>query len=170
MTGWRPDLHRLSRPDLAAELVQDIITRKVEERQREAVAEQLETLRRRQRPWLFWIFGLLPVMGVLVIWNLVRRAETPKVFVADELDASVRLKIFLTAKAVQAYRDSTRRLPAGLADLGMEGIGLVYEHQGTTYTITDTSGILPLTYYSGDDLTIFSAAYGQLSTPRRSGS
>jgi hypothetical protein len=170
MTGWRPDLHRLSRPDLAAELVQDILTRKVEERQREAVAEQLETLRRRQRPWLYWIFGLLPILGVLVIWNLVRRAEAPPVFRAEELDASVRLKIFLTAKAIYAYRDSTRRFPASLAELGMRDIGLVYERTATSFTITDTSAVLPLTYYSGDDLTIFSSAYQQLSAPRRSGS
>lgn len=170
MTGRRPDLHRLSRPDLAAELVQDIITRRAEERKREAVAEQLETLRRKQRPWLWWIFGLLPVLGILGIWNLVRRAEVPTVFAVEELDASVRLKIFLAAKAVQAYRDSTHRLPASLADVRMADIGLVYERAANSYTISDTSGVLPLTYYSGDDLYIFSSAYRELAHRRRTGS
>ena len=169
MTGPRGE-HRLSRSDLASALVQDIINRKVEERQREVETEQQEAVRRRQRPWLWWLFGLLPLFLVVGAWSLVRAAERPRVFTPEELDASVRLTMFFTVKSIEAYRDSARRLPASLADVGMGDSKLVYQRTGNrSFTVTDTVGGVPLIYYSGDDLTVFSSALHELEVRQRLG-
>lgn len=160
----------MSRADLASELVQDIINRKVEDRQREVETERREETKRRQRPWLWWIFGLVPIFLVVGAWSLVRAAERPRVFTPEELDASVRLTIFFTVKSIEAYRDSARHLPATLADVGMGDSRLVYQRTGNrTFTVTDTVGGVPLIYYSGDDLTVFSSAMHELRVRQRMG-
>ena len=167
MTGGRHSEHRIT--GLAAELVQDIIHRKVEERQREEESVRLDAVRQRQRPWLWWTFGLLPILLVVVLWSLVRQTERPRVFTSEELDASVRLNIYLTVKSIQAYRDSTRRWPESLGDIGMGDSRLVYERSGNGFIVSDTTGVLPLTYYAGDDLTVFASALHELQVRQRFG-
>jgi hypothetical protein len=159
----------MTRPDLAAELVQDIINRKVEEQHRDEEVERVEALRKRQRPWLWWMFGLVPMFLIVGAWTLVRAAERPRVFSPEELDASVRLNIFLTVKSIQAFRDSARHYPASLADIGMEGSRLLYVRTGNTFTVSDTTGGVPLVYYAGDDLTVFGSALHELEVRQRMG-
>jgi len=161
-----PEKHRLSRPDMAAQLVADIIQQKVTEIKQER-AEVQETVKRKKRRSVFWYFaGLLPLLTGLTIWNLSRRGELPEVFTPEELDASVRVKIFLAAQAVQAYRDSLGRWPTSLAVVGMGDEGLVYERTDAIFTVRDTTGGVPLIYHAGESLAPFANAYAVMARRR----
>ena len=167
MTAPRsPEKHRLSRPDMAAQLVADIIQQKVAAVKQER-AEQQQLVQRKKRHSALWYFaGLLPLLLGLTIWNLSRRGEVPEVFTPEELDASVRVRIFLAAQAVQAYRDSLGRWPASLAAVGMGDGGLVYQRTDSIFTVTDTSGGVPLVYHAGESLAPFANAYAVLARRR----
>jgi hypothetical protein len=151
---------------MAAQLVADIIQQKVMEIKQER-AEIQETFKRKKRHAVFWyLAGLLPLLLGLTIWNLSRRGDMPEVFTPEELDASVRFKVFLAAQAVQAYRDSLGRWPASLAAVGMGDEGLVYQRIDSIFTVTDTSGSVPLVYHAGESLAPFANGYTHLSRRR----
>jgi len=161
-----PEKHRLSRPDMAAQLVADIIQQKVTEIKQER-AEAQQTVQRKKRRSVFWYFaGLLPLLVGLTVWNLSRRGDVPQVFTPEELDASVRVRMFLAAQAVQAYRDSLGRWPSSLAVVGMGDAGLVYERMDSIFTVTDTTGGVPLIYHAGESLAPFANAYAVLARRR----
>ena len=119
--------HRLSRPDLAAEIVADIIKQKVDD-----AKQQKEEARRPppKRTRAVVLMVSVPVLFGLTAWNLVHAHDRPTVFTAEQLDAGVRFRIYLAAQAVEAYRDSRGRLPPTLGAVGMEGDGLDYSPDG----------------------------------------
>ncbi|MBI1968159.1 MAG: hypothetical protein HYS40_09225 [Gemmatimonadetes bacterium] len=158
--------HRLSQPDVAAQLVADILKQKVEEVKQDKVERQRAVLRKRRRSKLWYSLALLPLFLGLTIWNLTRASTQPTVFTPEELDASLRFKMFLAAQAVQAYRDSAGTWPSSLAVVGMEDAALVYQLADTSYTIADTSGGVPLVYHSGETLAPFADGYALLARRR----
>lgn len=159
--------HRLSRPDMAAQLVADIIKQKVDEVKQHKVDEQLAVRRGKRRSKLWYFAGLLPVFLGLTIWNLTRAGEAPELFTPEEVDAGVRFRIFLAAQAVQAYRDSLGKWPRTLAAAGMDGEGLVYRLADSSYTIADTTGGVPLVYHGGESLSLFADGYAYLARQKR---
>jgi hypothetical protein len=152
---------------MAAQLVADIIKQKVEEIKEEKFQRLQAVLLKRRRSKLWYFLGLLPLFLLLTIWNLVRSGEEPRVFSSEELVAGTRFKMYLTAQAVQAYRDSAGRWPRNLAAVGLARERLVYQLVDGTYTITDTSGSVPLVYRGGESLTLFANAYAVLARRRR---
>ena len=153
---------RLSRPDLAAELVRDILTRKVEEREREESEERERVLRKKTRSFAMVFLVLAPLFLIVTAITLGSRDAKPRVFTPSEEDAGVRLKIYLAAQAVRAYRDSARRLPASLADVGFDHEGLVYRRVDHTFEISDTNSVIPFTYRGGEDAEFFRSAAKEL--------
>lgn len=162
----KPD-PRLSRPDMAAQLVADIIKQKVDEVKQEKVERQQQVQRRRRHSRYWYFLGLLPVLLGLTVWNLSRAGEPPTVFTPEEVDAGIRFRIFLAAQAVQAYRDSAGHWPADLGAVGMADQGLTYRLVDSTYAISDTSHAVPLEYHGGDNVALFADAYGVLARRRR---
>lgn len=158
---------RLSRPDMAAQLVADIIKQKVDEVKTEKVQRQLAVQRKKRRSTLWYSLGLLPVFLGLTIWNLTRAGELPEVFTPEELDAGVRFKMYLAAEAVEAYRDSLGTWPRSLAAVGMADEGLVYHIVDSSYTVADTTGGVPLVYHGGESLSLFADAYAFLAQKKR---
>lgn len=158
--------HRLSQPDMAAQLVADIIKQKVEEVKQDKVQRQRAVLLKKRRSKLWYFLGLLPVFLGLTIWNLTRAGEPPVVFTPEEIEASVRFKIYLAAQTVQAFRDSAGLWPRSLAAVGMADEGLVYRLVDTSFTIADTSGGVPLVYHGGENLALFADAYAMLARRR----
>ena len=154
---------RLSRPDMAAQLVADIIKQKVEEVKHDKFERQQAVLKKKRRSKLWYSLGLLPVLLGLTIWNLTRSSHPPVVFTPEEVEAGIRFKIFLAAQGVEAYRDSVGTWPRNLAAVGMADEGLVYRLVDTSYTVADTSGGVPLVYHGGESLALFSDAYGFLA-------
>ncbi|MGH7569866.1 MAG: hypothetical protein ACREL9_13025, partial [Gemmatimonadales bacterium] len=162
-----PRGHRLTRPDLAAAIVADIIKQKVEEVKH--AKQEARRPRERSRAWVI-VLGLPLVLG-LTGWNLLRVRERPVVFTATQVDAGVRFKIYLAVQAVETYRQSLGRLPPDLGAVGMDGDGLTYRRTDSTYTIAAEAGAgsdgaagTPLyEYRSGDDLTPFADGYAELA-------
>ena len=158
----KPARHRLSRPDMAAQLVSDIIHQKVAAVQQDRADEQKAVQRKKRRSKLWYFAVLLPTLLGLSVWNVVRSGAVPVVLTPEEIDASIRFRIFLAAQAVEAYRDSAGRWPRDLAAVGLEAEGLVYTLVERTYTVADTSHGVPLTYRGGESLAPFADAYAQL--------
>lgn len=156
------DRYRLSSRDVAAQLVADIIHHKVEEKKRGEEAKRIGLKRRRRRNRAWYFLGALPLLLTLTVWNVVRHARKPEVFNAAERESIIRLQMYIAAEGVEAYRDSTGRWPADLRAVGMEDAGLVYEAQGNSFAVTDTSMRVPLTYRRGDPLAPFAAGYAEL--------
>jgi hypothetical protein len=156
-----PEL-RLSRPDLAAELVRDILTQKVESRQRERFEEQERVLRKKTRSLAMVFLVLTPLFLIITAVHLGGRGAEARVFTRAEEDAGVRLKIYLAAQAVRAYRDSTRRWPITLGEVGFEQEGLRYRRIDNTFEISDTNSVIPFTYRGDEDPDFFRSAYKDL--------
>ena len=158
--------HRLSQPDMAAQLVADIIKQKVEEVKQDKVERQRAVLRKKRQSKLWYFLGLLPVFLGLTIWNLTRAGEPPLVFTPEEIEASIRFRIYLTAQAVEAYRASMGQLPRSLTAAGVDAVGLVYTLVDSSYTVADPSGGVPLVYHGGENLALFADAYAMLTRRR----
>lgn len=148
--------------DIAAQLIADIIHRKVEavQEQQAAVVAAATQRRRRGRAWYFLV--ALPLLIGLSAWNLVRATSTPEVFSVEERESAVRFRMYLAAQAVEAYRDSLRRWPADLGAVGFADAGFVYQAGERDFEISDTSASVPLTYRRGDPLRPFAGAYHEL--------
>jgi hypothetical protein len=152
--------HRLTRPDLAVEILHELVKQKSEE-MRQARDQVLAPPRRPRRP--LYLVLLFVVFSGLTAWNVGRAGQVPVVFTADEMEASVRYRIYLATRVVEAYRDSAGRFPATLKIVGIDDDGLVYVPSTSTYTILAESGGRRIAYRLGDDLTPFAAAYGALA-------
>ena len=153
---------RLSRPDLAAQFVADIVKQRVEdarERKREVVRDRE---RHQRRPWLL---VLIPLFFVLFGWNMLAAGSTPAVFSRAEREASLRFRIYLAAQGVKAFRDSAGYLPPDLPTIGIFEDRIAYVPDGTLYAIVGSEGGLQLTYRSGEDLQPYAAAYQRLARP-----
>lgn len=154
MSPISPKKPNRSRPDLASELVHDILKKKLEDKQRgeapkpSAAATRLRRLR-------LTLLTLLPVFLGFMLWNLTAARQTPVVFSPAEMDAGVRFKMFLAAQALRTYRDSTGRWPASLDAVGFAGEGLEYDVVDTSYVLTGMSGEIPFTHRAGEDLAFF---------------
>lgn len=153
---------RVTRPDTAAQLVADIIHHKVEtaRRQQEAAVAAVQRRRRRGRGWYFFV--ALPLLVGLTAWNLARSTRAPVVFTAAERESGVRVRMYLAAQAVEAYRDSLGRWPASLSAVGFGDAGFVYQAGGRVFEISDTSASVPLVYRRGDAVEPFADALREL--------
>jgi hypothetical protein len=157
--------HRLSHPEVAAQLVSDILHHRVEEVKRTQRAAREAVTRRGRRRRLWWL-GTVPLLLGLTSWNFARAARAPEVFTADERESSLRFQIYLASQGVEAYRQYTGRWPADLRAVGMGDEGFVYEIRDSIYSISDTSAAVPLTYRRGDGLAPFAAAFTELQRGR----
>jgi hypothetical protein len=160
MSETKRSRHRLVRPDLAVEIVLELVKQKAEEI-REARAEALKRPRRRRQP--LYLLGLVGLFCGLTAWNVVRAGHVPTVFSPAEIEASVRYRIYLATRAVEAYRDSAGAFPAALAAAGIDDEGLLYLPARSTYSIVAENGAGRISYRRGDNLAPFVAAYGALA-------
>lgn len=119
----------------------------------EARREQL-----RPRTSLRYTLPLVALLAALAAWLGLRPTTPPEVLTPREQDASQRLTIYLTAQAVQHYRDSTGVLPPSLGPLGLAEDGVAYEPRDSAYVLRVTATLHVLEYRSGDDLAPFAAA------------
>jgi len=155
--GKRParDPHQLQRPDLAAQMVADILKQKIADITETKAAVQ--AARPRRRNWKRWLVVLIPAFAALSAWNVITAGAEPQVFTPDELAASLRFKIYIAAQGIRAFRDSAGTLPTSLQQIRMADDGLAYVRSDTTYVIVGSAGPVHLTYRSIDDL----KAYGR---------
>ena len=157
--GNRPprDPHHLSRPDLAAQMVADILRQKIAD-VKETKAAVRAAARPRRRNWKRWLIGLIPAFCTLTAWNVLRAGAEPQVFTPDELAASLRFKIYIAVQGIRAFRDSAGTLPASLRQIGMSDQALAYVRSDTTYVIAGSAGAVHVTYRQGDDLQPYAGA------------
>ena len=156
--------HRLSRPDLAAQMVADILKEKIEDaKEVKAAAAAARPRRRHARRWLL---ALIPAFIALSAWNVLRAGAQPQVFTPDELTASLRFKIYLAVQGIRAFRDSAGTLPQSLAQIHMADDGLAYVRADTSYVIVGTAGDTHVTYRHGDDITPYAGAAQALGRRR----
>ncbi|MGH7547324.1 MAG: hypothetical protein ACREMM_04015 [Gemmatimonadales bacterium] len=160
MSRARASKHRLSRPDLAAEILIDLVKQRVEET-RDARAAALARPRRARQP--LYLLGLVGLFLGLTGWNVVRATDPPAVYSPQEWEASLRFRIYLAAQAVEAYRESTGALPTTLAALGIDDEGFSLVPGDSTYTIVAQHAPQRLSYRRGDDLAPFASAYAALA-------
>ncbi len=151
-SGKRPpqDPHQLQRPDLAAQMVADILKQKIADATETKAAVQ--AARPRRRNWKRWLVVLIPAFAALSAWNVITAGAEPQVFTPDELAASLRFKIYIAAQGIRAFRDSAGTLPTSLQQIRMADDGLAYVRSDTTYVIVGSAGPVHLTYRSIDDL------------------
>lgn len=156
--GKRPpqDPHKLQRPDLAAQMVADILKQKIAD-VRETKAAVRAALPRR-RNWTRWLVGLIPAFCALSAWNVLTAGAEPQLFTPDELAASLRFKIYVAAQAIHAFRDSAGTLPQSLQQIRMADEGLAYVRSDTSYVIVGSAGPAHVTYRQGDDLKPYGGA------------
>jgi hypothetical protein len=156
--------HKFSRPDLAAQMVSDILKERVASVKEEKAA-RAQSLRKRASPprHLLW---LMPIFLGLTGWNVWRSGRPPAVLSDAQLTASRRLNVYLAVEAVQEYKRTTGALPPTLEVAGITTPGLVYTTADPSYTVSDTTGPNALIYRSGQDLSMFAAAFHAL---RRAG-
>jgi len=159
MSGAQSSKHRLSRPDLAAEILLDLVKQRVEETRQ---ARALALVRPRRTP-LPLSLGLVVLFLGLTGWNLVRATNPPAVYSPQEAEASARFRIYLAAQAVEAYRDSAGVFPTTLAAVGIDDESLSFVPADSTYMIVAESAPERLSYRRGDDLAPFASAYGALA-------
>jgi hypothetical protein len=155
--------HKFSRPDLAAQMVSDILKERVASVKEEKAARA--QARRKPSPsrHLLW---LLPIFLGLTGWNVWRSGRPPVVLSDAQLTASRRFSVYLAVEAVQDYQRINGILPPTLAVAGVTTPGLVYATAESSYTLSDTTGPTALIYRSGQDLSMFAAA---IRTLRRGG-
>lgn len=156
--GKRPpgDPHKLQRPDLAAQMVADILKQRVADVKETKAAVQ--AARPRRRNWKRWLAGLIPAFCALSAWNLLKAGAQPQAFTPDELAASLRFKVYIAVQGVRAFRDSAGTLPVSLQQIRMADEGLAYVRSDTTYVIVGSAGAVHITYRSGDDLKPYGGA------------
>lgn len=156
--------HRLSRPDLAAQMVSDILKERVASAQ-EVKAARAQTLGKGRSPSrrLLW---LLPLFLGLTGWNVWRSGRAPQVFTDSQLTASRRLNVYLAVEGIQEYKRTHGVLPPTLEMAGITTPGLAYALAESSFTLSDTTGPAALIYRSGQDLSMFAAAFHTL---RRAG-
>lgn len=111
---------------------------------------------RPRRPVLVMLIGF---MLAVTVWNVVVNTRPPQVFTPAQVEASTRFRIYLLAQDIEAYRDSTGRLPVGLDVLGQGQDGVTYVTEGSAYYLTAFVGTERIRYRSGDDLAPFASAY-----------
>jgi len=156
--GKRPpgDPHKLQRPDLAAQMVADILKQKIADVKETKAA--VKAARPRRRNWKRWLVVLIPAFSTLTAWNVLRAGAEPQVFTPAELSASLRFKVYIAAQGIRAFRDSAGMLPASLQQIRMADLGLAYVRSDTTYVIVGSAGAVHVTYRSGEDLKPYGGA------------
>lgn len=159
MSGAQASKHRLSRPDLAAEILTDLWKQRIEEAQ-EARAAALAAPRRPRKP--LYLAGLCVLFLGLTGWNVVRVTQPVEFYTPQEWEASLRFRLYLAVQAIEQYRDSAGVFPTTLAAVGVTAEDFSFAPTGSTYTIMAQGAAGPLRYRRGDDLAPFSSAYAAL--------
>jgi hypothetical protein len=131
-------------------------------REKEAVQAASERRHPRIRSLLPLLLSLAPVFLGLTIWNILRASGEP-VIAPQDLEASVRFSIYLTAQELNAYQDSSGSLPPSLTVVGMEDDGIVYARGEAGYVLSARVGERVLQYRQGDSWASFAAAYDLLA-------
>jgi hypothetical protein len=117
----------------------------------------------RLRSVLPLLLSLAPVFVGLTAWNIMRARDDGPVIPTEDVEASVRFSIYLTAQELNAYQDSVGSLPPSLTVVGMEDDGIVYSRGETGYVLTARVGDRVLQYRQGDSWASFAAAYDLLA-------
>ena len=159
-----PKDHRLSRPDLAAQFVHDIMKQRVEDVKQTRAATTRSQRRRSAARHLLWV---VPIFVGLTVWNAWTWARPAVVFTEGQMSASRKFGVYLAVEAVKDYQRTHGVLPTSLAAAGVVTRGLAYAPLEPAFTISDTTGRDAVTYHSGDNLAPFASAYRRLL--RRSG-
>ena len=164
--GKRPsrDSHQLQRPDLAAQIVADILKQKIADVKETKAAVRAALPRRRN--WKRWLVALIPAFCGLTAWNVLRAGVEPQVFTPDELAASLRFRIYVAVQGIRAFRDSAGVLPQSLQQIRMADAGIAYVRSDTTYVIVGSAGTVHVTYRKGDDLKPYADAARTLGRTR----
>jgi hypothetical protein len=165
MSETKRSRHRLARPDLAVEILLELVKQKGEEIRQARAAAQARP-RRSRRP--LYLVSMIVMFFGLTGLNVVRAGQDPAVFSPAEMEASVRFRIYLASQAVEAYRDSAGAFPATLGVAGIDDEGLLFLPGRSTYTIVAENGAGRLSYRRGDDLAPFASAYDALARGGRS--
>ena len=147
---------RFTRPDVAADLVKDIIKQKVEDVKQAKAAAAAAQKRKSRLPVLL---GLLPVLVALTAWNLMRVGRHPTVIAPADRVASLKFKIYIAAEAIEAYHAAHGANPANLKQVGADMQGLTYVPADTTWSIVGRVDSVSITYRHGQPLAPFSSAY-----------
>jgi len=157
--------HKFSRPDLAAQMVSDILKERVAS-VREEKAARARSQRKRGSParHLAW---LLPLFLGLTGWNVWRSGRPPEVLSDAQLTASRRLSVYLAVEGIQEYQRTHGALPPTLEIAGITTPGLAYTTAESSFTVSDTTGSTALIYRSGQDLSMFAAAFHTLRQGRQ---
>jgi len=155
---------RFTRPDVAADLVKDIIKQKVEDVKQARAAAVAAKKRRNRLPLLL---GLLPLLIGLTLWNVLRAGHQPVVISPADRVASLKFKIYIAAEAIEAYRTTHGVIPANLKQVGADMQGLTYVPGDTTWSIVGRVDSTSITYRHGQPLGAFSSAYQPMQRRRR---
>ena len=161
MTGRE---HRFTRPDVAADLVKDIIKQKVEDVKQAKAAAAAATKRKSRVPVLL---ALLPLLIGLTAWNVFRVGRRPMVIPPQDRVASLKFKIYIAAEAVEAYRANHGVIPADLKQVGADMQGLTYVPADTTWSIVGRVDSVSITYRHGEPLGPYSSAYQPMQRRRK---
>jgi len=153
MTGRE---QRFTRPDVAADLVKDIIKQKVDDVKQARAAAAAAKKRKTRLPLLL---GLLPVLIGLTAWNVLRSERRPVVISPEDRVASLKFKIYLAAEAIEAYRANHGAIPANLKQVGADMPGLTFVPADTTWSIVGRVDSVSITYRHGQPLGPYSSAY-----------
>lgn len=121
-----------SDPNAAESWVDEIVTRNQESLDR----QQLAAAPRKGRSWLPYLIPATVVLVGLSLWDPGRQQPPGERQAALQANAAQVLSLEVGIGLVEAYRDSTGRLPATLADATPLPLGLEYTpHANGTYRL-----------------------------------
>ena len=154
-------MNETNRNEQANELIDDIL-RRAEARE----AAPAPRLRKTDGKWLGRFLALaLPLLTVVTLGNvavLYRPVGPPDVADRDGL----RFELYLVAREIEQFRESTGELPESLAELGFDDPEVTYEPDGGAFTLSANDEGMIVNYKPGhpDDVR-YAAELARLSGP-----
>lgn len=134
-----------SDPSSAENWVNEIVARDEESKARQKAANAP----RKQRSWLPVLIPLTAACVALSIWNPGRREPEPPKLTVTERQATTALGLEIAIEAVEAYRDSTGKLPASLGDAFPFPLNVEFKQLSNgIYTLSAGTGSKRVTYRS----------------------
>lgn len=151
-----------SAPESGGDYVDAIMEREA------SLAARVGAAPHRKRSGVVLLGVLLVALAALASWNVYRALHEPDLFTDSEELASAQFMVFLTHQAIEAYRDSARRLPPDLAAIGKDGDPVRYNREGETrYTLAVTVGDTTVSYRSGESIRPYALAFDSLRRGRK---
>ena len=130
--------------DIVAGVVDQVV------RDREELKKIAAQTRPSRAPVILAILLGLAFVGTLG-WALLRPPPPPP-FTAKDDERAMRFELFLSERAVEAFRAVRGRYPTDLAEAHAAGGHVSYMQQGTGYVLTAKLATQQLTWHSGDDI------------------